>query len=330
MLQSPFSIVLLLSLFAFSKPSPGIFHGAENISYLGDKCLKTETSVKNILTPISKIPFFNKQVLNEKVSGARSFAIYADFHKTLISPDGKNWEQICSLLTEVSKSANILISSRGRNEKMVSELKDIPGIIISEELGMRVTKAGKTTTPFVEEVKKFETIKKITYEVIKSEIANLNLEGFDDIEKTFVFAEKTFKLDFPPSLSRKNRAQISKKVDESISLNKEVSHWKTIYSNGDSLRYFASQKCSKVNVLKEYLLSNSKNYDMMISLGNGDADEEVHKYMNENNFLSIIVRNEGKKKMESFAQYRVNDNLCVYKMLENFIDIKKKEKLDIF
>ncbi|KAI8450523.1 hypothetical protein BY996DRAFT_6417297 [Phakopsora pachyrhizi] len=243
MLKKHLCIFIVHFFFPFSKPSPSILVESGGATALGDKFIKIETSVKEIRTPISKIPFIEQQVINDKIFGARNIAIYADFHKTLISPDGKNWKQIHSLLTEVSKYANILISSRGRNEKMVFELKDIPRIIISEELGMKVTIGGKTKNPYHIDVKDFETIKQITYDVIKCAMNSWNIDK----------------------------------------------------------------------------------YDMMISLGNGDADEEVHKFMNKNNFLSILVRNEGEKKKDSFAQYRVNDHLSVYQILEKLIDLKKKQ-----
>ncbi|CAH7682650.1 hypothetical protein BY996DRAFT_4159492 [Phakopsora pachyrhizi] len=325
MLKKHLCIFIVHFFFPFSKPSPSILVESGGATALGDKFIKIETSVKEIRTPISKIPFIEQQVINDKIFGARNIAIYADFHKTLISPDGKNWKQIHSLITEVSKYANILISSRGRNEKMVFELKDIPRIIISEELGMKVTIGGKTKNPYHIDVKDFETIKQITYDVIKCAMNSWNIDTVEDVKKSFVFSKTTYKMDFPQSLSKIYRSKISRKVEEAISSNKAISHWGTSFSDGDSIRYFASKKCSKLNVLKDYLLSTSDKYDMMISLGNGDADEEVHKFMNKNNFLSILVRNEGEKKKDSFAQYRVNDHLSVYQILEKLIDLKKKQ-----
>ncbi|KAI8443403.1 hypothetical protein BY996DRAFT_3472615 [Phakopsora pachyrhizi] len=80
MLKKHLCIFIVHFFFPFSKPSPSILVESGGATALGDKFIKIETSVKEIRTPISKIPFIEQQVINDKIFGARNIAIYADFH----------------------------------------------------------------------------------------------------------------------------------------------------------------------------------------------------------------------------------------------------------
>ncbi|KAG0142382.1 hypothetical protein CROQUDRAFT_97611 [Cronartium quercuum f. sp. fusiforme G11] len=284
---------------------------------------------QNIVTQaraIAQVPELNfeDESIREAIN-AKNPLLLMDYNGTLKHTQVDDHDTLSALLGKLSEHFHLVIISRSPYHKFNEYYVEISNLVVASDLGLRATRnRDLIITPKEGISQQAKTIKDFYQEVIKELARSKNIKEYEDMElfpasDNIEFAHR-FKID---SKVDPDFAQELVGVYEAKLTEKKLFDWKVELADGGKKMSFSLKNHDKGVFAKNYMETAQKEgkpFDYVISLGDSDSDESMHKIVNERNFFSILVYPPNSPKIHNtVAKSRVDSVDRVRELLNHLV-----------
>ncbi|CAH7684035.1 HAD-like domain-containing protein [Phakopsora pachyrhizi] len=263
----------------------------------------------------------------QKAIEAENLMIASDFHDTLLDTKVKDYNVLTSILAEAAKESHTVILSRGTNQDLEPQLGKIQHLILASNQGLRTFSSGKLIKEAdIDTFEQAKNINEFAPDLLKDYCAKEN--GVNYLQNMVIVPNNAYAC----MIAVKKETEVPKDFVRGLHrafLNKleveKLDGWDVLITKNDRLISIQKKNWDKGTFLKKYMDEAKKEFDYVVSLGDGDADEPMFAETNSKNFMSVYVQNPStKSQIKTVAKFYVQGGVDDARELIKYITKKRR------